>query len=389
MQERLTGEELLPSKTTYGSTYDAVTRGTLFAEVRQHEPMGPSKLAAATALVLGMSMIGSAHAGNTAAAVTGSCLRANAITATFLDPYDFWDPSDERLSRTFVGMHDAGISTLIVQWNGARRADGTVATTYVPSTATGFTAWSTTLPRILREAQEHHIAVWLGLVLQSNVLDDPATRDDAHLLEEIATEDRVLAADLFRQYPGQFAGWYIPTEPGYASVSSDERRTLHTQYLASITGALRKLGRDLPVMVSPAVATAATAGRTGTWFIDRMTPMMMDAGVDVWNIQTGFKMTAWTAEDDADIVRAARDTVHGTGISIWADAYTPGPGQSNGPTNFDELHQEMEALSATGAPISTWTFDAAMNPDPARSDAAARAALYDSYRETVCSPASS
>jgi hypothetical protein len=382
-------EELLPGKTTPQLPYDAFLKQDPCRPLLRHDgPMGshkstPSILGAV--LIMGIIM----SASSTSASATedsgqSHCAAAARISATFLDPYDFWDPTDERLGQSFSSMQDAGITSLIVQWNGARRADGTIATTYAPASSTGFTAWSTTLPRILSQAHQHHIAVWLGLVLQSNLLDDPNTRDDAQLLAQVAADDRLLATDLLRQYGGQFAGWYIPTEPGYASVSDAGRRELHTRYLAAISRDLRALPRDLPTMISPATATAATAGESGSWFVDAIQPMVIGSGIDVWNYQTGFKMTTWSVDDDAALIRAAAAAATRTTTTVWADAYTPGPGQDNGPTTFDELEPELHALASLRIPISTWTFDAAMNPDPGRADMSARQQLYRSYAQIRC-----
>ncbi|WP_424937740.1 MULTISPECIES: DUF4434 domain-containing protein [Bacteria] len=308
------------------------------------------------------------------------------IGATHLDPYSVFNASSARLDALFRAQKAAGIDTVIVQWTGALTASG-VVTTYPASASTGFGAWDTVLPRLLASAKQNGVTVWLGLVLKSSLLDLPGTRADAALLDRIARDDVTLAADLLSKYPGQFAGWYIPTEPGYATIADPALTALHSQHLKKIVDGLDALPSTLDVMVSPSVPRAIEGGLSGVEFVSRLAPLIEDTGVDVWNLQDGYKMTAWTPAQNRALIEKGKELAAPAGAEVWATIYTPGPGEANGPVDPVGFFEDLDTVSATGAPVTIWTFVSAMDPDPTRSHAVSRQILYGQYRTHIDPPA--
>lgn len=302
------------------------------------------------------------------------------ISATFLDPYSVFGASDSRLDAMFSAQHDAGIDTVIVQWTGSVTDSGTTVTTYPASSSTGFGAWDAVLPRLLASAARNHVKVWLGLVLKSSLLDLESTRADTALLDRIARDDGTIAADLLTRYGGQFEGWYIPTEPGYETIADPSLLALHGAYLADITGRLDALPTKLPVMISPSVPRAIEGNLSGVEFVNRLEPLIRDSGIDVWNLQDGYKMTAWTPAQNVALIQRGQELGARYGARIWTTIYTPGPDAAgNMSLTPEQFFADLDAVSATGAPVTVWTFDEAFNPDPSRTRATARASLYTLY----------
>lgn len=320
--------------------------------------------------------------------VTSPHAERGQISATFLDPYDVYGAAEARVDAMFGAQSAAGIDTVIVQWSGWRHDDGRVSTTYPAGADTGYGLVDPSLPSVLASARRHGIAVWVGLLLTYDLLDAPATRSDTRLLDEFSADTVRLARDLYRLYGDQIVGWYLPTEPGDSSVGTPELLELHTRFLATITEGLDGIDATIPTMVSPSVPRAVVLGQTGAEFVSALEPMIRDAGVDVWNLQVGHEMTDWTPADDVALIRTGQDIAARYGASVWADIYTPGPGRTPAdapdpgyPTDPGALKAELDALAPSGVPIATWTFDDAMNPDPARGNAGARSSLYQAYLE--------
>lgn len=311
---------------------------------------------------------------------TASASMVGRFGATYLDPYSVFNASDARLNVMFESQAAAGIDSVIVQWTGAMQSSGKIVTTYPAGVGTGFGAWDSVLPRLLAAAERHGVDVWLGLVLKSNALDDPGTRDDAELLGRIAEADAIIADDLLDKYEGQFSGWYIPTEPGYQTVSDSARLALHTDYVTHIADRLDQLPKDLPVMISPSVPRAIEGNMSGTQFIEALRPMIETSGVDVWNLQDGYKMTAWSPQQNRELVEKGQEIAATVGAQTWVTLYTPGPGDANYPLTPSKMLADLDAVTTTGATATMWTFDSAMNPDPTRTNSAPRAELYDTYR---------
>jgi len=302
------------------------------------------------------------------------------IGATYVDPHSVFDWSDRQLDSMFKAQSDAGIDTAIVQWTGAKQASGQVVTTYPANSSTGFGAFDTVLPRLLNSAQRNGVKVWLGLVLRSSLFDNAATMRDAALQDAIARDDLVIARDLLSRYAGLFQGWYIPTEPGYQTIADPTLLALHTAHFRKITDSLRSLPSALPVMVSPCVPRAIEGNLSGVDFVNRLAPMMRESGVDVWNLQGGYKMTAWSPQDSLALVKRGQEIAAETGATVWTTLYTPGPGDANYPLTPQAMFTELDAVTSTGAKATIWTFNSAMNPDATRANSAARASLYDTYR---------
>lgn len=301
------------------------------------------------------------------------------IAATHLDPYSVFNASTATLDTMFSTQRAAGITTVIVQWTGVYLSSGNVVTTYPASPATGFGAFDAVLPRILDSARRNGITVWLGLVLKDSVFDEPDTRTDTALMNSIALADGVIAQDLLSKYAGQFAGWYIPTEPGYQTVSDTNLLALHTQHVSQITTALDALSPQLPIMISPSTPRAIEGGMSGVEFVQRLKPMITGTGVDVWNLQDGYKMTSWTPAQNKALVEEGQRIAFPLGKTVWVTLYTPGPGDSNYPLTPQLLFNDIDAVGSTGAKVTIWTYNSSMNPDPNRPNAAARKALRDAY----------
>lgn len=313
--------------------------------------------------------------------------RANGeVTATFLDPYDIYRDSEARLESMFAAQAAAGINTVIVQWTGWLYDDGTVGTIYPAGQSTGYGSFDSSLPKVLAAAEKYGIHVWVGLLLRYDLLDAPETRSDATLLNSFGAETVRLARDLYREYGGRIAGWYIPTEPGESSISDPSILRLHTQFFAKITSGLSVIDPSVPVMVSPCVPRATRIGLRGNTFVTFLEPMIRGAGVDVWALQVGHNMTDWPPADDAELIRLGQEIAARYQAEVWADIYLPGPGRNVGdppdpgfPANSASLVDELDALAAVGVPIAIWTFDDAMNPDPSRGNTQFRTPFYDAY----------
>jgi len=309
------------------------------------------------------------------------------VDAAFLDPYDVYDASSLRLETMFAAQKSAGIGTVIYQWSGWMYDDRTVATTYPAGVGTGYGHFDNSLPKVLAAAEKQDIEVWVGLLLRNEVFDSPATRSNAPFLRQFQSESIRLAADLFAKYGDRIAGWYIPAEPGDYSISSPAVTQLHTRVLATISDGLHRISPHLPVMVSPAVPRAIFVGLSGVDFVSLLEPLIRGAGIDVWNLQVGFKMTAWSPADDVALIRRGQQIAVRHGATVWADIYVPGPGRHAGdppepnfPTDPHAFLAEIRALASTSAPIAIWTFDDAMNPDPSRANATDRDALFSVYQ---------
>jgi len=279
----------------------------------------------------------------------------------------------------FSTQKQAGIDTVILQWTGAQMASGLVLTNYPSSPSTGFRTWDYMVPRLLASAQRKGVKVWLGLILKSSLFDEETTRGDIAVLNAVAKANGVIAADLLSKYRGQFAGWYIPTEPGLATVAYPDLTRLHLEFLHAVTTSLDQLDPSLPVMISPSVPRAIEASMSGVEFVERLAPLMQGSGIEVWNLQDGYKMTGWTPAQNRALIEKGQEIAALAGTEIWATIYTPGPGQANYPVTPTTFFADLDAVGATGARVTIWTYDAAMNPDPTRTNAAARQGLYDLY----------
>lgn len=314
---------------------------------------------------------------------------AGRFSATYVDPYRVYGATDARLDAMFAAQKKVGMTTAIVQWTGWVYDDGSVATTY-PTTK--FRSFDTVLPRLLASAKRNGVAVWLGLAVQYDLFDADATKASTATFAHHVAVDRTLAADLLAKYRGQFAGWYIPSEPGYQSVASTTVQRVETSFLRSLTTMLAAQRTKLPTMISPCVPRATEGGLTGTQFVDRLAPMIRGAGIDVWNMQDGYAMTAWTPAANLAMLRAAKTVAAGAHTTVWATLYTPGPGDA-GSMSAAGLFADLDTIRAAGVPITTWTFDSAFYPSastPATGSAAprtaatsVRSALYRAYAAHV------
>ncbi|WP_426624575.1 DUF4434 domain-containing protein [Leifsonia sp. McL0607] len=330
---------------------------------------------------------GGAFAAVATAPTTASCSvsAAGAIGGSFISPYSVYGASAARLDTMFANMKTSGMNTAILQWTGYRYGDGSVATTYQASPGTGFGQWDDSLPRVVAAAKKAGVALWVGLLVSPEVLDDASTNTDAATLNDIADASIRLAADLRSRFGSDIAGWYIPVEPGLQSVNDAARTSLHVGFYKRITDGLRGLPQRVPVLGSPAVARAIEANLTGVQFVQMFEPFFAGSGVDTWALQDGFKMTGWSPADNAALVSTGTSLAAVYGVTVWADVYTPGPGEANFPTSPSALAADLTALKKTGVPIVSFTFDTAMNADPALADASDRRALADGYA-AYCRP---
>jgi hypothetical protein len=283
-------------------------------------------------------------------------------------------------------MKMLGVQSAIIQWTGWWYGyEKPISTTWDPAQSTGYTRFDNTLPRMIVAAKRAGVKLWLGLLLQQSMLDDPASRSDAALLDRVASESGKLANNLYdafhstADFGSDVVGWYIPTEPGYQTVANDDLRSLHAQYFQKITTVLHAMPTKLPVMVSPSVPRAIEGNQTGTWFIDRFEPVMKTAGVDVWAMQDGYKMTGWSPAANVAMIQKAQSYAARYGSVVWADLYTPGLGAANGPTPISSLAADLRAVGATGVPLVSWTFDQSMNVDSTLANATARQSLASDY----------
>jgi hypothetical protein len=313
----------------------------------------------------------------TAAAPTAAA-SAGRFSATYVDPYAVWGASSARLDAMFAAQRRIGITTAIVQWTGYVYGDGSVSTTYPASPATRFGAFDTVLPRLLGSARKNGVKVWLGLAVRPSLFDDSATMASSTVFTHDAAVDQRLAADLLAKYRGQFVGWYLPSEPGYQSVRDASVQRAQTAFLRSVTSGLHRQRAVLPTMISPCVPRAIEGGLTGTQFVERLAPMIRGAGIDVWNLQDGFAMTAWTPAANLTMLRTGASIAASARASVWATVYTPGPGAPSSMTTAG-LFADLDTIRAAGVPVTTWTFADAFDPAAARSGGSVRASNYRAY----------
>lgn len=301
------------------------------------------------------------------------------VSATYINPYTVYGASDARLDKMFAAQRKIGITTAIVQWTAYIHTNGLVGATYPPSAATKFSRFDTVLPRILASAKRHRIKMWLGLGVRPNIFDNPATMSSQSVFAHDRAIDRALAHDLLSRYSGMFVGWYLPSEVGYQTIASPSVMSAETVFLRAIASDLAKERHNLPTMISPSVPRAIEGGLSGVEFVDRLAPMIEATGITVWNFQDGFGMTAWTPEQNLAMFTEARLITAQYNVQAWGTLYTAGPGDPGTPAAAASLFADLDTVQTAKIPLTIYTFDSAMNPDPSRKEEAIRVRLYSAY----------
>jgi hypothetical protein len=280
-----------------------------------------------------------------------------------------------------LAQRDAGIHGVIFQWSGFRYSNGSLTTAYVASPQVRASTFIDALPSFLRTARSLGLNVWMGLVVSPGTLETDAAANDRPLLDAIAQQTITVAADVYARFGTDFQGWYLPIEPDNLTIRSPQTAALHGDWIGQITDELHALS-NLPVMASPSMPRAIFDNKSPLTFIEEMKPVFERAGVDVWNIQDGYKMTAWTPTQEVQALRRARAIVESFGAEIWAVLYTPGPNDEGvGQVTTEIMITYLDAIGREGFQLSSYMFTSHMNPDATLKGGPARVRSYEQYTD--------
>jgi hypothetical protein len=220
----------------------------------------------------------------------------------------------------------------------------------------------------------------MGLLVAPNVFEPAGAITNATLLDELATRTLALAADLYSKYGPSIHGWYLPIEPNNKTIRSPQIAQIQGDWIGRITDALHTAYPGIPVMSSPSMPTAILDGKTAMQFVDQFAPVFERAHVDVWNIQDGFKMTAWTPAQEVAALLHAQQLAQQHGAEVWADLYTPGPNSTGtAQVTTSKMIPFLTAIGSAGIRLSSYMFSAHMNPDTTLTGGAARHTSYQEY----------
>ena len=277
------------------------------------------------------------------------------FSASFWSPYWFFNRADQAgdLAAFLAAQRSSGSDQVILDWTVDADPHASDAA-YLASPTLGLGAFNDTVDALLPAAKAAGMKVWVGLVVAPDSWAKPANFTSESFLSKQLVLTNAVADDLYSRYHNEIDGWYVPVEPSWDMIATPKRALRLGEWYRGITDHLHALS-GLPVMVSPSMPYAALAGHSALDFVDAMRPMVAAAGVDVWNIQDGFEMTAWTPTQEVAALVRARSLVQRYGGTLWADLYTP-PSDSNGQVPVAKLLPYLSAIAAAGIPESQWLF---------------------------------
>jgi hypothetical protein len=296
---------------------------------------------------------------------TGPCSTGHpGYSATYWNPYDNFTAAQVRRDLTYqYGVHDTGI---VVDYAVDQEANAA----WYPNTV-GYNQFAATIPTLLSEVRPG-APLWMGLIVSPDLF--AANETSWGFLESEVPKFEHVADDLYRNYGTRITGWLIPTEPDQKVVATYDLSYQYGAWLRQIDDYLHTHDGNKRVMIAPGMPSAIYAGLTPSQFVHEMQPMMAVAHMDIWNLQDGFGMTAWTSAQEAQGFALANYYAAQVGATTWADVYTP---SSSTP---DQWEPYLRAIASAGtSTLSQWTFPDYMDPSNTGSNANA-GADYNAYK---------
>ncbi|KRC43022.1 hypothetical protein ASE15_03445 [Oerskovia sp. Root22] len=301
------------------------------------------------------------------------------FTHSFIDPYWFSGKSPEQVDFMLEAGEEVGITSVIMQWSAFRGATGTVAA-YSASPRLGFGTFNDAVPTLVKAIERRPLDLWMGLLVAPGIFSTTASLTDDTLLNELAHDTMLLADDLYEKFGTAIDGWHLPIEPNYKTITSPDIAARQGQWIRMITDHLHQHYPTISVMSSPSMPTAITAKKSPSTFVREFEPVMREAGIDVWNFQDGYKMTAWSPSTVAGALRQAKAQAARYDADVWAVMYTPGPGaDGDAPITPTRMQEYMKAIDGVGIRLSQYMFTSYLNPDPTLQHGTVRAENYKTY----------
>jgi hypothetical protein len=339
--------------------------------------MKKTLLAAAAALTAAVALGATLVPGGTASAATTATSTNPGFTATFVSPYWFDGKDDAaQLKTQFAAQKQAGVNTVIIEWSAHEDA---MTAAYPANPTLGYGAFNDAVPQYVAAAKAAGLTVWMGLIVAPDMYENQANITSASWLAGQATRFQKLADDLYGKYGSSIAGWYIPVEPGNNMLKTPAGAARIGGWLGSISSYLHTHDGKKPVMVSPSMPSAESAGLSPEQFVAEMQPMVAAAHIDVWNLQDGFEMTSWSPEQEANAFAAAQALVQKYNAKLWASVYTPAV-DGNGTVPLSRLVPYLRAIAETGTTLSTWEFAQYLDPDASQANGAQMTTNFAQYR---------
>ena len=335
---------------------------------------GGAQQAAATA-----STASATHVVATRAAVPALSTTKTAhpgFRAAFWSPY-FIDGSNDaaQIATAMAAQKAAGDTDVIIEWSVHYDA-GDAA--YPAAVSLGFPQWNSAVPQLVAAAKKAGMTVWLGLAVAPDSVSDMSKFADQSWLSSFARTQERIADDLYAKYGSSVAGWYIPTEPAQVNVATSTRASRFGTYLGAVSDYLHAHDGRKPVMVSPSMPTAISAGLSAQQFVSELAPLISASHVDVLDLQDGYEMTAWTPAQEAAAFTAAKKLTDAARMQLWASVYTPLT-DGNGAVPVTKMEPYLTAIGAIGVPLTEWEFTAYMDPDTTVAGGSAMTANYAAY----------
>ncbi|WP_374008615.1 DUF4434 domain-containing protein [Leifsonia sp. LS-T14] len=327
------------------------------------------RMVAAISAAVALSLL----APNGAVAAERCASRASTYSGTFWSPYDDWSVGD--MESTFREQSSVGIRSTIVVWSVHLDANDAA---YPSSPSLGYSRFNDSIPKLVQAARATGQKLWMGLVVAPDGF--PAHHEDTAWLTGFVNRSKAVAHDLYALYGNTIAGWYVPTEPGFADIDTAGEAKTYAGWLGQLTAYLHSHDGNKPVMVSPFMPSAIYTGASATRYVQLLKPLIDTAKVDVWNLQDGFGMTAWSPSQEAAAFTLAKSYTRAAGSALWASVYTPARDGNGTPVSVARMAPYLDAIAATGATLSQWTYNDYFSGTRATTDRALRVANLAAYR---------
>ncbi|MDR1999489.1 MAG: DUF4434 domain-containing protein [Frankiaceae bacterium] len=308
--------------------------------------------------------------------------------SSFWTPYD--DLTQPQMESALRAQKAVGENGVIIDW-ALDQDPGAMDVAYAGGQLAGYRQFNSFIDKLIAAARTvGGIPVYMGLIVAPDTFDSLISTPSG-IASEVDLTAR-LADDLYQKFGSAIKGWYIPTEPLYNEVNSPAKAANYVSFLSGATNYLHHHDGNLPVMIAPYVPSAATAGASATAFVSALgrNGLFANSGIDIWNLQSGYGMTAWTPADEVAACQAAQAAVAGVGSSllapgyahpaIWGDIYTPKRDTNGKLYPLMDFAPFMTAMGGLNIPLTQWEFPTYMNPDPTAPNASpGNYAAYQQY----------
>ncbi|GAA4166489.1 hypothetical protein GCM10022286_31210 [Gryllotalpicola daejeonensis] len=302
---------------------------------------------------------------------------APGFRAAFWSPYFIDGYNDAaQIATAMAAQKAAGDTDVIIEWSVHYDAKDAA---YPAAKSLGFPQWNDAVPQIVAAAKKAGMHVWLGLAVAPDSVNNMSRFTNQTWLNAFTTTQEKVADDLYAKYGSSISGWYIPTEPAQVNVATSARATQFGKYLGAVSDYLHAHDGRKPVMVSPSMPTAISAGLTAQQFVSELAPLIAASHVDVLDLQDGFEMTAWTPAQEVAAFQAAKKLTDAGRMQLWAAVYTP-VSDGNGAVPVSKMQPYLKALGGAGVPLTEWEFTSYMDPDATVAQGAAMTANYKAYK---------